>query len=75
MLLSNYLYLIIIIIIIIIIIVIWFQIFLSNTFNLYTYMLLSNYLYLIIIIIITISYLPTPPLGQDMTQGQFLSEV
>ena len=21
------------------------------------------------------SYLPTPPLGQDMTQGQFLSEV
>ena len=22
-----------------------------------------------------ISYLPTPPLGQDMTQGQFLSEV
>ena len=20
-------------------------------------------------------YLPTPPLGQDMTQGQFLSEV
>ena len=22
-----------------------------------------------------ISYLPTPPLGQDITQGQFLSEV
>ena len=22
-----------------------------------------------------LSYLPTPPLGQDMTQGQFLSEV
>ena len=22
-----------------------------------------------------ISYLPTPPLGQDMTQGQFLSRV
>ena len=21
------------------------------------------------------SYLPTPPLGQDMTQGQFLNEV
>ena len=23
----------------------------------------------------TLSYLPTPPLGQDMTQGQFLSGV
>ena len=23
----------------------------------------------------SISYLPTPPLGQDMTQGQFLGEV
>ena len=22
-----------------------------------------------------VSYLPTPPLGQDMTQGQFLSRV
>ena len=26
-------------------------------------------------IYIYISYLPTPPLGQDMTQGQFLSGV
>ena len=25
--------------------------------------------------IFNISYLPTPPLGQDMTQGQFLSGV
>ena len=25
--------------------------------------------------IVTKSYLPTPPLGQDMTQGQFLSGV
>ena len=24
---------------------------------------------------IRLSYLPTPPLGQDMTQGQFLSGV
>ena len=24
---------------------------------------------------VTLSYLPTPPLGQDMTQGQFLSRV
>ena len=24
---------------------------------------------------VTILYLPTPPLGQDMTQGQFLSGV
>ena len=24
---------------------------------------------------IGLSYLPTPPLGQDMTQGQFLSRV
>ena len=24
---------------------------------------------------IQLSYLPTPPLGQDMTQGQFLSSV
>ena len=23
----------------------------------------------------SLPYLPTPPLGQDMTQGQFLSEV
>ena len=28
-----------------------------------------------IYIFIYISYLPTPPLGQDMTQGQFLSGV
>ena len=27
------------------------------------------------IIVIIIPYLPTPPLGQDMTQGQFLSGV
>ena len=26
-------------------------------------------------ILVTIYYLPTPPLGQDMTQGQFLSGV
>ena len=26
-------------------------------------------------VITHLSYLPTPPLGQDMTQGQFLSEV
>ena len=25
--------------------------------------------------LILLSYLPTPPLGQDMTQGQFLSGV
>ena len=25
--------------------------------------------------IVTLSYLPTPPIGQDMTQGQFLSGV
>ena len=24
---------------------------------------------------VSLSYLPTPPLGQDMTQGQFLSRV
>ena len=24
---------------------------------------------------VSLSYLPTPPLGQDMTQGQFLSGV
>ena len=24
---------------------------------------------------LALSYLPTPPLGQDMTQGQFLSRV
>ena len=29
----------------------------------------------IIIIVALPSYLPTPPLGQDMTQGQFLSGV
>ena len=28
-----------------------------------------------IYIIYLLSYLPTPPLGQDMTQGQFLSGV
>ena len=33
-------------------------------------MVLSNYTYSIHIIII-LSYLPTPLLGQDMTQGQF----
>ena len=27
------------------------------------------------IILSALSYLPTPPLGQDMTQGQFLSRV
>ena len=26
-------------------------------------------------IVMKLSYLPTPPLGQDMTQGQFLSGV
>ena len=31
--------------------------------------------YVIIIIISRWSYLPTPPPGQDMTQGQFLSGV
>ena len=35
------------------------------------------YIYILInlILLIYLSYLPTPPLGQDMTQGQFLSEV
>ena len=28
-----------------------------------------------IVFVILLSYLPTPPLGQDMTQGQFLSGV
>ena len=34
-----------------------------------------TYIYVCVCMYIYISYLPTPPLGQDMTQGQFLSEV
>ena len=32
-------------------------------------------IYLMLIIYKQLSYLPTPPLGQDMTQSQFLSGV
>ena len=32
----------------------------------------TNHIYIYIYVYI---YTPTPPLGQDMTQGQFLSEV
>ena len=44
----------------------------------YTYFLILVDYHLIIYYYVTNggwSYLPTPPLGQDMTQGQFLSEV
>ena len=34
-----------------------------------------KYCYSILTILFYLSYLPTPPLGQDMTQGQFLSGV
>ena len=30
---------------------------------------------LLVLKFLSYPYLPTPPLGQDMTQGQFLSEV
>ena len=33
------------------------------------------YIYRIFLSLDELSYLPTPPLGQDMTQGQFLSGV
>ena len=29
----------------------------------------------LLLVVVVLSYLPTPPLGQDMTQGQFLSGV
>ena len=32
-------------------------------------------MFILSFIYIYLSYLPTPPLGQDMTQGQFLSGV
>ena len=35
----------------------------------------SAHLQLVIFTIVYLSYLPSPPLGQDMTQGQFLSGV
>ena len=29
--------------------------------------------FFLLLLLLSLSYLPTPPLGQDMTQGQFLS--
>ena len=50
--------------------------------RMYIYLSLSLSLYIYIYIYVYLvevnnglSYLPTPPLGQDMTQGQFLSGV
>ena len=31
--------------------------------------------FFVAVVVLVLSYLPTPPLGQDMTQGQFLSGV
>ena len=44
----------------------------TDYFDIVTEVLQGDILALFLFII---SYLPTPPLGQDMTQGQFLSEV
>ena len=41
----------------------------------YMYMCVYVYIYIYIYVYVCSSYLPTPPLGQDMTQGQFLSRV
>ena len=41
------------------------------TYNMNIYPETLTFIYIYIYIYIYISYLPTPPLGQDMTQGQF----
>ena len=50
-----------------------FKVTIRNTHYLHTLILFQSLVWLICLM--AYPYLPTPPLGQVMTQGQFLSEV